>query len=80
MRASIRNTTLASNIQASRIYPIESSTKTVGLLLDAVNARALATRLLVLTEGGHEKVEITAFRRPRMSDQTMPVRVTARRK
>jgi hypothetical protein len=79
MRASARNATLRSNVQASRVYPIERSTTTVTMVFDAVKARALATRLLVLAEGEHEKIEVTAFRKPRKSDQTLPVRVTAPR-
>jgi hypothetical protein len=79
MRASARNAKLRSNVQALRVYPVEASTKTVAMLFDTANARALATRLLVLAEGGHKKIELTAFRNPRKSDQTLPVRVTARR-
>jgi hypothetical protein len=48
MRRTIKNVKLRSNVQALRIYPVESSTKTVGLVLDASNVRALATRLLIL--------------------------------
>jgi len=35
--------------------------------------------LLVLADGGHGTIEVTAFRKPRKSDNTLPVRVTARR-
>jgi len=54
MRKTIKRTTLRSNVQALRIYPVESSTRTVGLVLDPENARALATRLLIMAEAGHK--------------------------
>jgi hypothetical protein len=52
---------------------------TVGIVLDAENARALATRLLILAEAGYKKIDVTAFRKARKRDQTMPVSVTAAR-
>jgi hypothetical protein len=77
MRKTIKGTTLRSNVQALRIYPVESSTKTVGLVLDVENARALATRLLIMAEAGHKKIDVTAFRKARRVDNTVPVTVTA---
>ena len=77
MRVSARNAKLAANVQVLKVYPTEG-TKTVALYLDPANARALATRLLVLAEAEHKVIEVTVFRRPRKSDQTLPARVTAR--
>jgi hypothetical protein len=80
MRTTATKTKLRSNVQALRIYPIDGFTKTVQLVLDATNARALATRLLVLAEAGHKKIDVTAFRKPRKSDKTVPVTVTAQKR
>jgi hypothetical protein len=77
MRTTAKGAKLRSNVQALRIYPVDASTKTVGIVLDAENARALATRLLIMAEAGHKKIDVTAFRRPRKSDNTVPVSVTA---
>lgn len=77
MRMTPKGTKIRSNVQALRIYPVDASTKTVGIVLDAENARALATRLLIMAEAGHKKIDVTAFRRPRKSDNTVPVTVTA---
>jgi hypothetical protein len=77
MRTTAKALKLRSNVQALRIYPVESSTMTVGIVLDAENARALATRLLMMAEAGYEKIDVTAFRKPRKLDNTVPVTVTA---
>jgi hypothetical protein len=79
MRTSARNSILRANVNVSKLYPVEGS-KTVTAYLNAENARALATRLLVLAEVGHEQIELTVFRRPRKSDGALPCRVTALRR
>ena len=77
MRTTPKTIRLRANVQALRIYPVESTTKTVGIVLDAENARALATRLLMMAEAGHKKIDVTAFRKPRKLDNTVHVTVTA---
>lgn len=77
MRMTPKGTKIRSNVQALRIYSVDASTKTVGIVLDAENARALATRLLIMAEAGHKKIDVTAFRRPRKLDNTVPVTITA---
>jgi hypothetical protein len=77
MRKTPKGTKIRANVQALRIYPVDAATKTVGIVLDAENARALATRLLIMAEAGHKKIDVTAFRRPRKLDKTVPVTITA---
>ncbi len=78
MKVSARGVALRANVQALALYPISATT--VSAVFDADNARALATRLLVLAEAGHDRIEVTTFNRPRRSDLSLPVRVIARRR
>jgi len=42
MRATVQSSKLMANVRASRIYPIEGTTKTVGLRLDAAKTAQIS--------------------------------------
>jgi hypothetical protein len=81
-RESIANIDLNPNIRCSNVYPIEGSKKsikdlkTVGIELSREQAIHLARALLVATQNW-DKINITGFRKKRVSDGTNHLTVTS---
>lgn len=85
-RQSASAISIDTNVRALRVYPVESSTKTladlktVGIRLSRDQAIHLARILLYVTQEW-ESLEITAYRtHPRQSDSTYSVTVTTQDK
>ncbi len=79
MRVTARSSRISANVQVTKIYPVESDTKTIGMCLDPKNARQLAIRLLLLAEDEPKSIDLTAFRRPAKGTGTMPLTITVRK-
>lgn len=83
MAKTLRSISVKSNLTAHRIYPMPNTKrsieklKTVAMVFDKEQARALATRLLAASEGW-DRIAVTGFRlRPRKSDGKFIVTVTS---
>ena len=82
-RKSAKSITVNPNVRCLRVYPVETTSKsvkhlkTVGMKLSREHAIQLARVLLAVTQEWNE-IEITAYRlKKRKSDGTYPLTVTS---